>query len=170
MAKISSSFISTSSTFVVVVMVAFSFQLVVGGVDGGSNQISSPNKDNDAMLAKIIEAISSRMNNNEPQSASTDNESSEENYDSDEYYNKRGIPFSGGVYGKRGNIPFSGGMYGKRAVPFSGGMYGKRAVPFSGGMYGKKSVPFSGGVYGKRSSSTHTGGKKSIPFSGGLYG
>lgn len=147
----------------------FSFQLVIGDGGAASGSQVSPSKDTDAMLAKIIEAISTRMNNDA--ALPIDNES-EEIYDSDDYYNKRGIPFSGGVYGKRGSIPFSGGMYGKRAsIPFSGGMYGKRAsIPFSGGMYGKKSIPYSGGVYGKRSSSTHTGGKKSIPFSGGLYG
>lgn len=137
------------------------FELVEG--NGRTPYDSKDNAISSEMLEQLYDAIA--RNEIVPESQS------DETYDTEDSYNKRGMPFSGGIYGKRA-IPFSGGVYGKRGnVPFSGGFYGKRAVPFSGGVYGKKSVPFSGGFYGKRASApTHTGGKKSIPFSGGLYG
>lgn len=89
---------------------------------------------------------------------------------SDNSYEKRQLPFSGGIYGKRAVVPYLGGIYGKRAaVPFSGGIYGKRggALPYSGGIYGKRShnnndnikntlkrqsalMPLNGGFFGRR--------------------
>uniref|UniRef100_A0A914Q6Z9 Uncharacterized protein n=1 Tax=Panagrolaimus davidi TaxID=227884 RepID=A0A914Q6Z9_9BILA len=78
---------------------------------------------------------------------------------------KRAIPMSGGIYGKRSLSSFFGindnGDSGeietvkRAALPFSGGIYGKRAM----------NIPFSGGIYGKRSIAL-----RSIPISGGIYG
>ncbi|CAD6188057.1 unnamed protein product [Caenorhabditis auriculariae] len=97
---------------------------------------------------------------------------------------KKAIPFSGGMYGKRSLVPFSGGMYGKRSqegffaqrravLPFSGGMYGKRSAPplndDDDARGSKRAVrPFSGGIYGKRSTGLRF--VRSMPFSGGIYG
>lgn len=78
---------------------------------------------------------------------------------------KRAIPMSGGIYGKRSLSSFFGindnGDSGeietvkRAALSFSGGIYGKRAM----------NIPFSGGIYGKRSIAL-----RSIPISGGIYG
>lgn len=79
---------------------------------------------------------------------------------------KRGLPIT--VDDKRA-IPMSGGIYGKRSVPLTEEEYEfkRSSIPFSGGIYGKRSmnIPFSGGIYGKRSIAL-----RSLPISGGIYG
>lgn len=80
---------------------------------------------------------------------------------------KRGFHMS--VTDDKRAIPMSGGIYGKRSVPLTEEEYDmKRAsIPFSGGIYGKRAmnIPFSGGIYGKRSIAL-----RSLPISGGIYG
>lgn len=71
---------------------------------------------------------------------------------------KRAIPYSGGIYGKRSDSSLA---YKRAKIPFSGGIYGKRAIPFSGGIYGKRSSP----ILVKRSISI-----RSMPLNGGIYG
>ena len=88
---------------------------------------------------------------------------------------KRGIPIS--LTSDKRAIPMSGGIYGKRSLSSFFGIddstngeietVKRAALPFSGGIYGKRAmnIPFSGGIYGKRSIAL-----RSIPISGGIYG
>ncbi|EGT45611.1 hypothetical protein CAEBREN_32531 [Caenorhabditis brenneri] len=82
-------------------------------------------------------------------------------------FQKRAIPFNGGMYGKRSTMPFSGGMYGKRSG--GGHIYAERraAIPFSGGMYGKRSLSQATQAYANNENQIKRG---AMPFSGGMYG
>ncbi|KHJ81199.1 hypothetical protein OESDEN_19115, partial [Oesophagostomum dentatum] len=86
-------------------------------------------------------------------------------------YGKRSVPVSDSYDDERQQLPFYAGWSKKRAVmPFSGGLYGKRGtvLPFSGGLYGKRvAMPFSGGLYGKRSDRYI---RSPMPISGGFFG
>ncbi|KAF1760600.1 hypothetical protein GCK72_008849 [Caenorhabditis remanei] len=94
-----------------------------------------------------------------------DNSSVESYYHPRDIFNKRAIPFNGGMYGKRSTMPFSGGMYGKRSGP----IFAERraAIPFSGGMYGKRSLSSATQSYANNENQIKRG---AMPFSGGMYG
>jgi len=90
---------------------------------------------------------------------------------------KRAVPFSGGMYGKRDN---NGWDFNQQNIDMDDDqqqwLTEKKAVPFSGALYGKRAMPFNGGMYGKRNYGNDGNGnfpeisQRAMPFSGGMYG